>query len=84
MKILAKNIKTSATAHNRTVYASPPVGGLASIRLGQSLRSFPRLIAAQFVGPGLCYAKPLFGPPNRRKQPERYVQCALRLIEKIK
>jgi hypothetical protein len=21
---------------------------------------------AQFVGPGLCYAKPLFGPPNRR------------------
>jgi hypothetical protein len=37
----------AATAHNRTVYAAPPVGGLASIRLGQSLRSFPRLIPAK-------------------------------------
>jgi hypothetical protein len=30
------------TAHNRSVYAAPPVGGLASVRLGQPLRSFPR------------------------------------------
>jgi hypothetical protein len=62
------------TAHNRTVYAAPAVAGLASVRLGQSLRSFPRLIAAHFAGPGLCYAKPLYGPSKRRKQPERYVQ----------
>jgi hypothetical protein len=29
-----KIIKASGTSHNRTVYAAPPVGGLASIRLG--------------------------------------------------
>jgi hypothetical protein len=28
-----------------------------------------------FVGPGLCFAKPLFGPPKRRKQPGRYAKC---------
>jgi hypothetical protein len=26
----------------------------------------------------------LSGPPNRRKQPERYAQYALKLVEKIK
>jgi hypothetical protein len=48
----------ASTAHNRSVYAAPPVGGLASIRLGQSLRSFPRLSAAHFGGTqtyGLLY-----------------------------
>jgi hypothetical protein len=35
---------------------------------------------AQFVGPGLCYAKPLSGPPNRRIQPERYAP----FFEKVK
>ena len=39
-----------ATAYNRTVYAAPAVAGLASIRLGQSLRSFPRLIPAHLGG----------------------------------
>jgi hypothetical protein len=62
------------TSHNRSVYAAPPVAGLASIRLGQSLRSFPRLIPAHFVSPGLCFAKPLSGLAKRRKQPERYNQ----------
>jgi hypothetical protein len=38
--------------------------------------SFPRLIPAHLGGPGLCFAKPLFGLAKRRKQPERYVQCA--------
>jgi hypothetical protein len=60
------------TAYNRTVYAAPPVGGLASIRLGR-LR-LPRLIAAHFTSPGLCFAKPLSGLAKRRKQSERYVQ----------
>jgi hypothetical protein len=41
-----------------------------SVRPGR-LR-LPRLTAPQFVGPGLCYAKPLFGPPNHRIQQERY------------
>ena len=52
--ILAKKYKKykkvyTTTSHNRTIYAVPPVGDLASIRLGQSLRSFPRLIAAHAV-----------------------------------
>jgi hypothetical protein len=68
------------TAHNRSVYATPPVGGLAFIRLGQSLRFFPRLIAAHFASPGLCCAKPLSGLAKRRKQPERYVQFGLKLV----
>jgi hypothetical protein len=43
------------TAHNRSVYASPPVGGSASIRLAQSLRSFARLTPAH-CPPPQCYA----------------------------
>jgi hypothetical protein len=46
------------TAPNRSVYAAPAVAGLASIRLGQSLRSFPRLIVAHLGGTqtyGLLY-----------------------------
>ena len=70
------------TAHNRTVYAAPPVGGLASIRLGR-LR-LPRLIAAHFASPGLCCAKPLFGLAKRRKQPERYAKYGLNWLENIR
>jgi hypothetical protein len=29
---------------------------------------------------GLCFAKPLFGPPKHRKQPERYAQCWLKFF----
>ena len=42
-------IKCFGTSHNRTVYASPPVGGSASIRLGQSLRSIPTLTPDTFL-----------------------------------
>jgi hypothetical protein len=47
------------------------------------LRSFPRLIAAHFASPGLCYAKPLSGLAKRRKQPERYATFALKLVKII-
>jgi hypothetical protein len=47
-------IKTSATAHNRSVYAAGAVAPLAFVRLGQSLRSFPRLTPAHFASPGLA------------------------------
>jgi hypothetical protein len=72
----------AATSHNRTVYASPPVGG--------SGYGFARSIASlhshakpppHFVGPGLCFAKPLSGPPKRRKQPERYAKLDLKFVE---
>jgi hypothetical protein len=66
-------MKYGQTAHNRSVYASPPVGG-SGYGFARSVGLWPRSHAKpppQFVGPGLCCAKPLFGPPNRRKQPER-------------
>jgi hypothetical protein len=44
---------------------------------------FPRLIAAHFASPGLCFAKPLSGLAKRRKQPERYVQFGLEFVCKI-
>jgi hypothetical protein len=68
------------TSHNKTVYAAPAVAGLASIRLGR-LR-LPRLIPAHFVGPGLCFAKPLYGLAKRRKQPERYAKWGLKFLLK--
>jgi hypothetical protein len=73
-----KIIAARKTAHNRSVYAAPPVGGLASIRLGHSLRSFPRLIPAHLGGRSLL-RKALLCPPKRRKQPERYVPFFLKL-----
>jgi hypothetical protein len=42
------------TAHNRSVYAAGAVAPLASVRRGQSLRSFPRLTSAHFASPGLA------------------------------
>jgi hypothetical protein len=73
MKLRIKMVY-GGTAYNRSVYAAPALAGLASIRLGQSLRSFPLLIAAHFASPGLCFAKPLYGLAKRRKQPERYAK----------
>jgi hypothetical protein len=43
-------VKTERTAPNRSVYATGAVAPLASIRLGQSLCSFPRLIPAHLGG----------------------------------
>ena len=68
-----KIVEYAPTSHNRSVCVAPPVGGLGlhsarSVACG----SFPRLIAAHFASPGLCCAKPLYGPAKRRKQPERY------------
>jgi hypothetical protein len=82
MKIKNKIIGYGTTAHNRSVYAAPAVAGLASIRLGQSLRSFPRLIAVHFASPGLCCAKPLSGLAKRRKQPERYATLEVEVLDK--
>jgi hypothetical protein len=44
-----------ATAHNRTVYAAPAVGGLG-LRSARSFRyaPFPRLTPAQFASPDLA------------------------------
>jgi hypothetical protein len=61
------------TAHNRSVYASPPVGGSASA----TARSFAALIPTpllRHILPALVLLrKPLSGLAKRRKQPEHYV-----------
>jgi hypothetical protein len=63
------------TAHNRTVYASPPVGGSGY----GFARSIALLIPTQnlrHILPVLVLLrKPLYGLAKRRKQPERYVPC---------
>jgi hypothetical protein len=75
-------IKNMGTAHNRTVYAAGAVAPLAFVRLGQSLRSFPRLTPAHFASPGHRFAVPLFGPAKRYIQPERYAPFFLNFLEK--
>jgi hypothetical protein len=68
------------TSHNRAVYAAPPVGGLASIRLGHGC-AIPTPHCGTFASPGLCFAKPLSGLAKRRKQPERYVPFVLSFLK---
>ena len=97
------DIKAGHTSHNRTVYAWQLLTqqseslrrlGLHSARSVAAL--LPRLIAAHAVprrgtdaGPGLCCAKPLFGPAKPlnaaqavSKRPERYVQYTPKTFEK--
>jgi hypothetical protein len=65
------------TAHNRSVYASPPVGGsgygfarsIASLIPTQNLRHILSALEMLRIS--------LFGPPKRRKQPERYATFLL-------
>jgi hypothetical protein len=69
------------TAHNRTVYASPPVGGSASEKpqSGYALCGvFLRHIFA--VAGNLRF--PLLQPQKRHIQPERYVQFGVKFFEK--
>ncbi|MHB9291495.1 hypothetical protein Holit_00572 [Hollandina sp. SP2] len=53
------------TSHNRTVYASPPVGG-SGYGLARSLRfaPFPRKTSATFYRPWSCCASPYSGRQN--------------------
>jgi hypothetical protein len=74
-------IKAKKTAHNRSVYAPPP-SAAPRFRSPRSLRSHGSL-HPHLASPGLCFAKPLFGLAKRHIQPERYVQCALKLVENI-
>jgi hypothetical protein len=62
------------TAHNRTVYASPPVGG-SGYGFARSLRfaPFPRKTSATFWQ-GCKPTVYLSALPKRHIQPERYVQ----------
>jgi hypothetical protein len=71
-----------ATAHNRSVYASPPVGGSAS---GFARSATPPTAHSTHSLSALEMLRiSLFGPPNRRQQPERYAQYPMKFIKKIK
>jgi hypothetical protein len=70
--------KSNATAHNRTVYASPPGGGSGSEKpqSGYALCGvFLRHILARRK-PAVCF----MGRPKRRKQSERYVPFFLQFF----
>jgi hypothetical protein len=85
MKLVRKNnyknkiMEYGGTSHNRSVYAAPAVAGLAFIRPGHLLCSFPRLIPARLGGRSLL-RKALLCPPKRRKQPERYAKFGLKFL----
>jgi hypothetical protein len=60
-----------------------PCGPLASAH--STTLHFHAIAPAQFGGPDKEMLRiSLSGPPNRRQQPERYVQCALKLIGRNK
>jgi hypothetical protein len=72
------------TAYNRSVYASPPVGG-SGYGFARSIASLIPTQNLRHVLPALVLLrKPLSGLAKRRKQPERYVQWVLKLVDKIK
>jgi hypothetical protein len=76
-------VEGGGTSHNRTVYASPPVGGSGS--------GLPRSIASLIPTANLRHILSalqtlrvcLSGPPKRRKQPERYATLPLKLVGSI-
>jgi hypothetical protein len=77
IEINKKEKRKSPTALNRTVYASPPVGGSGYV-LARSFRyaSFPRQNSATFLRLLKRFAVSLSQPQKRRKQPERYTPFA--------
>jgi hypothetical protein len=68
------------TAHNRSVYASPPVGGSASA-MARSIATLIPTANLRHILPALVLLrKPLFGLAKRHIQPERYMQYALKFV----
>jgi hypothetical protein len=78
---MVNKIEYGTTAHNRSVYASPPVGGSGyeKPQSGYALCAvFLRHILAR-RNPTGCF----MGGPKRHIQPERYVQYAPNFVGKI-
>jgi hypothetical protein len=64
----------ASTAHNRPVYASPPVGG-SGFRSPRSVATLlPTAPSTHILSALQTLRVCLFGPPKRRKQPERYAK----------
>ena len=75
-------MKNSQTAHNRTVYAAPPVGGLGSEKPQSGLRPLCGFVSAT-VWAGVNAPHCPITCPSRHIQPERYVQWWIRCIANI-
>ena len=72
-------MKYAPTSHNRTVYASPPVGG-SGFRFARSATP-PTLNSTHiFASPGNLRF-PLSGLQKRHIQPERYVQLVGKIFK---
>jgi hypothetical protein len=66
------------TSHNRTVYASPPVGG-SGYKKPQSGCALCAVFLRHILSALEMLRISLFGPPKRRKRPERYAQFAIKI-----
>jgi hypothetical protein len=73
--------KAAQTAHNRTVYASPPVGG-SGYEKTQSACGLCAFFLRHIFAVAGNLRFPLSQPQKRHIQPERYVQFGLKLLEK--
>jgi hypothetical protein len=71
------------TAHNRPVYASPPLAARPPQRLGHSASPIPTPLLRHILSALQMLRICLFGRPKRRKQPERYVQFDLTMLKKL-
>jgi hypothetical protein len=70
------------TAHNRSVYASPPLAARATKNRSRANALCAVFLRHIFAVAGMLRI-PLSQPQNRHIQPERYVQCPLKLVKNI-
>jgi hypothetical protein len=72
------SIKAKITAHNRSVYASPPTAAWPEKNRSRPA-AFVRFFSGTF-GAGVNASHCPITRPKRRKQPKRYVQFGLKFI----
>jgi hypothetical protein len=68
-----KNMVYARTSHNRSVYASPPVGGSGYAKMQSGLRPLCIFAPPHFFAPVKCFAFSLSGAKKRHIPPERYI-----------
>jgi hypothetical protein len=68
------------TAHNRTAYASPPVGG-SGYEKPQSAYGLCAVFLHHIFAVAGMLRIPLSQPQKRHIQPERYAKCVLNFLQ---
>jgi hypothetical protein len=82
-KLRLKLIEKGGTAHNRSVYASPPVGG-SGYGFARSIASLiPTQNPRHSLSALVLLREPLSGPQNRHIQPERYATYQQNSLENL-